>query len=136
MSRSKQINMFIPQAPPHLSSCLQRKTGQKLSWEDRNKPNPLEPSNSKMNMNENERFDGGPKLPIGYRFRPTDEELILHYLKPKLLSFPFPSSVIPHYLHLFHSHPSLFLGMLTHTYIYTHTCICMYIIVFDMVFFG
>ncbi|KAK1361252.1 NAC domain-containing protein [Heracleum sosnowskyi] len=65
-----------------------------------------------MNNKGNERNDSGLQLqlPIGYRFRPTDEELILHYLKPKLLSFPFPSSVIPHHLHLFHSHPSLFLG--------------------------
>ncbi|WOG97100.1 hypothetical protein DCAR_0416439 [Daucus carota subsp. sativus] len=61
-------------------------------------------------MNRNEGNDSAPNLPIGYRFRPTDEELILHYLKPKLLSFPFPSSVIPHHLNLFHSHPSLFIG--------------------------
>ncbi|KAL8134546.1 hypothetical protein AgCh_009532 [Apium graveolens] len=65
-----------------------------------------------MNNNGNERNDSGVQLqlPIGYRFRPTDEELILHYLKPKLLSFPFPTSIIPQHLHLFVYHPSLFLG--------------------------
>ncbi|GAB4847350.1 hypothetical protein Ancab_026408 [Ancistrocladus abbreviatus] len=35
------------------------------------------------------------KLPIGFRFRPTDEELLVHYLKRKSLSLPLPASVIP-----------------------------------------
>ncbi|XP_050221035.1 NAC transcription factor 47-like [Mercurialis annua] len=34
------------------------------------------------------------KLPPGFRFHPTDEELILHYLKKKLTSLPFPLSII------------------------------------------
>ncbi|GMI84515.1 NAC domain containing protein 47, SPEEDY HYPONASTIC GROWTH [Hibiscus trionum] len=33
-------------------------------------------------------------LPPGFRFHPTDEELILHYLMKKLSSSPFPVSVI------------------------------------------
>ncbi|XVF06515.1 hypothetical protein REPUB_Repub06bG0055000 [Reevesia pubescens] len=33
-------------------------------------------------------------LPPGFRFHPTDEELILHYLKKKLSSSPFPVSII------------------------------------------
>lgn len=33
-------------------------------------------------------------LPPGFRFHPTDEELILHYLKKKLSSTPFPVSII------------------------------------------
>ncbi|KAK1554359.1 hypothetical protein Q3G72_011123 [Acer saccharum] len=33
-------------------------------------------------------------LPPGFRFHPTDEELILHYLKKKLTSTPFPLSII------------------------------------------
>ncbi|KAG6750735.1 hypothetical protein POTOM_045244 [Populus tomentosa] len=33
-------------------------------------------------------------LPPGFRFHPTDEELILHYLKKKLASTPFPVSII------------------------------------------
>ncbi|EXC29158.1 NAC domain-containing protein 68 [Morus notabilis] len=38
---------------------------------------------------------GGLKLPIGYRFRPTDEELVVHYLKRKVFSIPLPALVIP-----------------------------------------
>ncbi|KDP20283.1 hypothetical protein JCGZ_06869 [Jatropha curcas] len=33
-------------------------------------------------------------LPPGFRFHPTDEELILHYLKKKISSAPFPVSII------------------------------------------
>ncbi|CAN1176606.1 NAC transcription factor 47 [Linum perenne] len=36
----------------------------------------------------------GPTLPPGFRFHPTDEELILHYLHKKLSSIPFPVSII------------------------------------------
>ncbi|XP_030527710.1 NAC domain-containing protein 83 [Rhodamnia argentea] len=38
---------------------------------------------------------GGIKLPIGFRFRPTDRELVVHYLKRKVLAVPLPASVIP-----------------------------------------
>lgn len=48
----------------------------------------------------------GIQVPIGYRFRPTDEELLLHYLKRKVHSLPLPASVIPDHFHLFQSHPS------------------------------
>ncbi|KAB8084994.1 hypothetical protein EE612_007690 [Oryza sativa] len=34
-------------------------------------------------------------LPIGFRFRPTDEELLLHYLRRKVMSRPLPADVIP-----------------------------------------
>ncbi|KAK7380760.1 hypothetical protein VNO78_33278 [Psophocarpus tetragonolobus] len=37
---------------------------------------------------------GGVRLPIGFRFCPTDEELLLHYLKKKLFSQQLPASVI------------------------------------------
>lgn len=33
-------------------------------------------------------------LPPGFRFHPTDEELIHHYLKKKVASMPFPVSII------------------------------------------
>lgn len=33
-------------------------------------------------------------LPPGFRFHPTDEELILHYLKKKVASIPFSVSII------------------------------------------
>ncbi|OIT31902.1 PREDICTED: NAC domain-containing protein 83-like [Nicotiana attenuata] len=35
------------------------------------------------------------RLPPGFRFRPTDEELVVQYLKRKVLSFPLPASIIP-----------------------------------------
>ncbi|XWS43970.1 hypothetical protein CRYUN_Cryun15aG0004700 [Craigia yunnanensis] len=41
--------------------------------------------------------NGGIKMPIGFRFHPTDEELLVHYLKRKALSLPLPASVIPEF---------------------------------------
>ncbi|KAE8661660.1 hypothetical protein F3Y22_tig00113725pilonHSYRG01689 [Hibiscus syriacus] len=38
--------------------------------------------------------NGGIKMPIGFRFHPTDEELVVHYLKRKALSLPLPASII------------------------------------------
>lgn len=34
------------------------------------------------------------KIPTGYRFCPTPAELILHYLKNKILGQPLPADVI------------------------------------------
>lgn len=45
------------------------------------------------------------KLPIGYRFHPTDEELVIHYLRRKVFSIPLPASVIPDW-DVLRSHPS------------------------------
>ena len=45
------------------------------------------------NFVENGRF----KLPVGYRFHPTDKELVVHYLKRKVLGLPLPASVIPEF---------------------------------------
>jgi hypothetical protein len=39
--------------------------------------------------------DGMIRLPPGFRFQPTDEELVFQYLKRKILSWPLPASVIP-----------------------------------------
>jgi len=33
-------------------------------------------------------------LPIGFRFRPTDDELLLHYLRRKALACPLPAGII------------------------------------------
>ncbi|OIV94341.1 hypothetical protein TanjilG_21681 [Lupinus angustifolius] len=35
-----------------------------------------------------------PQLPPGFRFHPTDEELVVHYLKKKIASIPLPVSII------------------------------------------
>ncbi|KAL0428129.1 UNVERIFIED_CONTAM: NAC domain-containing protein 10 [Sesamum latifolium] len=43
------------------------------------------PSSSRSAMN----------LPIGYRFLPTDDELIVHYLKRKVYNQPQPYNNIP-----------------------------------------
>ncbi|KAL0377258.1 UNVERIFIED_CONTAM: NAC domain-containing protein 83 [Sesamum radiatum] len=45
------------------------------------------------------------KLPIGFRFHPTDQELLLHYLKRKLHSLPLPPTLIPDHFDVFHSNP-------------------------------
>lgn len=35
-----------------------------------------------------------PRLPPGFRFHPTDEELVVHYLKKKAASDPLPVTII------------------------------------------
>lgn len=35
-----------------------------------------------------------PQLPPGFRFHPTDEELVVHYLKKKAASAPLPVTII------------------------------------------
>jgi No apical meristem (NAM) protein len=35
-----------------------------------------------------------PQLPPGFRFHPTDEELLVHYLKRKVASAPLPIAII------------------------------------------
>nr|WLO57481.1 NAC transcription factor 22 [Rheum palmatum] len=39
--------------------------------------------------------NGVLKLPPGFRFHPTDEELVMQYLKRKVFSCPLPASIIP-----------------------------------------
>nr|GEX29981.1 NAC domain-containing protein 83-like [Tanacetum cinerariifolium] len=39
--------------------------------------------------------NGVLRLPPGFRFHPTDEELVVQYLKRKVHSFPLPASIIP-----------------------------------------
>nr|GEZ12075.1 NAC domain-containing protein 83-like [Tanacetum cinerariifolium] len=50
------------------------------------------------------------QMPIGYRFCPTDEEIIVHYLRPKVFSFPLPANAIHHHNNLFNQHPSCLPG--------------------------
>ncbi|XP_074579594.1 NAC domain-containing protein 83-like [Curcuma longa] len=39
--------------------------------------------------------NGAVRLPPGFRFHPTDEELVVQYLKRKAFSCPLPAAVIP-----------------------------------------
>lgn len=39
--------------------------------------------------------NGVLRLPPGFRFHPTDEELVLQYLKRKVFACPLPASIIP-----------------------------------------
>ncbi|KAL7241316.1 hypothetical protein ACSBR2_006857 [Camellia fascicularis] len=41
--------------------------------------------------------NGVLRLPPGFRFHPTDEELVLQYLKRKVFSCPLPASIIPEF---------------------------------------
>ena len=38
--------------------------------------------------------NSAPDLPPGFRFHPTDEELVVHYLKKKAASVPLPVAII------------------------------------------
>lgn len=39
--------------------------------------------------------NGVLKLPPGFRFQPTDEEIVFQYLRRKVFSCPLPASIIP-----------------------------------------
>jgi len=40
------------------------------------------------------KASSGIQLPPGFRFHPSDEELIVHYLKNRVISSPLPASII------------------------------------------
>lgn len=40
-------------------------------------------------------IEGVSRLPPGFRFQPTDEELLFQYLRCKIFGLPLPASVIP-----------------------------------------
>ncbi|CAN8240907.1 unnamed protein product [Cochlearia groenlandica] len=46
------------------------------------------------NMGDSSIGPDHPHLPPGFRFHPTDEELVVHYLKKKASSIPLPVSII------------------------------------------
>ncbi|XP_057459782.1 NAC domain-containing protein 41-like [Actinidia eriantha] len=46
-------------------------------------------------MNKVNFVQGDIKLPPGFRFQPTDEENVFHYLARKIFSLPLPSSFVP-----------------------------------------
>lgn len=51
------------------------------------------------------------KLPPGFYFSPTDEELVLHFLYSKASNLPYHPNIIPH-LHLSHIDPWELYGIL------------------------
>lgn len=58
------------------------------------------------------------QLPPGFRFHPSDEELIEHYLRNKVTSKPLPASIIAEIdLYKFNPWelPSLYIYICTHT---------------------
>lgn len=70
----------------------------------------LEKKREDMELEKRIVVNGGMRLPIGYRFHPTEQELILHYLLPKTFTSPLPSSIIPVF-DVFFSHPLTFPGL-------------------------
>lgn len=52
----------------------------------------MERSNMAENVNEGD--DAVIGLPPGFRFHPTDEEIVTHYLTPKVLNRNFTASAI------------------------------------------
>ncbi|EAZ43477.1 hypothetical protein OsJ_28084 [Oryza sativa Japonica Group] len=52
---------------------------------------------------------GGVVLPPGFRFHPTDEELVVQYLRRKAFGLPLPAAVIPDLHNLFKLDPWTFL---------------------------
>ncbi|PSS24663.1 NAC transcription factor [Actinidia chinensis var. chinensis] len=47
-----------------------------------------------MESTDSSRGSPHPNLPPGFRFHPTDEELVVHYLKKKAASVPLPVTII------------------------------------------
>lgn len=47
-----------------------------------------------MESTESSNGSQQPNLPPGFRFHPTDEELVVHYLKKKASSAPLPVAII------------------------------------------
>uniref|UniRef100_A0A5B7C6Q7 Putative NAC domain-containing protein 68-like n=1 Tax=Davidia involucrata TaxID=16924 RepID=A0A5B7C6Q7_DAVIN len=56
--------------------------------------------------------DAETEMPPGYRFSPTDEELVMYYLKNKVFDKPLPADVIRDIdaSHIYSSHPKSIVG--------------------------
>ncbi|XWS41314.1 hypothetical protein CRYUN_Cryun17cG0070700 [Craigia yunnanensis] len=69
--------------------------------------NPNIPTSIKSDRKDVEAFLNS--FPAGYRFKPRDEELVLHYLKPKLFNKPLPPNKIME-VQLYHYNPEILVG--------------------------
>ncbi|KAL8226075.1 hypothetical protein R6Q57_018632 [Mikania cordata] len=49
--------------------------------------------------------DGAIKLPPGFRFQPTDQEIVFQYLLRKVFSCPLPASIIPEIINICNFNP-------------------------------
>ncbi|KAL4559817.1 hypothetical protein LXL04_031963 [Taraxacum kok-saghyz] len=49
--------------------------------------------------------DGAIKLPPGFRFQPTDQEIVFQYLVRKVFSCPLPASIIPEIVNICNFNP-------------------------------
>lgn len=58
------------------------------------------------------RGDEEIKLPLGYRFLPSDEDLLQHYLLKKMLRQPLPADIVEE-LNIFNYDPHQLLSMCT-----------------------
>lgn len=73
-------------------------------------------SSTWKNQNLNEDVDSFlESFPPGFRFKPCDEELIVHYLRPKLFNKPLPPNRIRD-VDLYHYNPETLAGMYIRTY--------------------
>lgn len=58
-----------------------------------------------------------PQLPPGFRFHPTDEELVVHYLKKKAAAAPLPVTIIAE-VDLYKFDPWELPGILVHSFLF------------------
>ncbi|KAJ3670246.1 hypothetical protein LUZ60_010570 [Juncus effusus] len=54
----------------------------------------MESTHSTSGSQQQQQQHKQPQLPPGFRFHPTDEELVVHYLKQKVTSAPLPVTII------------------------------------------
>ncbi|KAL7617346.1 hypothetical protein Lser_V15G01169 [Lactuca serriola] len=68
-----------------------------MSTEDKNYT-----QNATFDVKEKLNFvrDGAIKLPPGFRFQPTDQEIVFQYLVRKVFSCPLPASIIPEIINI------------------------------------
>lgn len=79
------------------------------------------------NIMEKKADNSDIQLPPGFRFHPSDEELIEHYLRNKVTSKPLPASVIAE-IDLYKYNPWELPSMCVYIYIYIPTILLSFLI--------